>query len=157
DDFSFSPIAITVPLAGTGSTAVTVNSIAEFNSTVNLSVSGQPGGLTASLAPVSVTPLEGSSASSTLQITVGPSVSAGTYNLTVNGVSPTVTHTAPALVYVAPSASGTSEVVGALADAGCIDDQSVVAGLTDKLAALQTNIAQGNLNASMNNVNALLN
>ncbi len=157
DDFNFSAITpINVALGGSGSFNVTVNSLDLFDSTVNLSVSGQPNGMSGAFVPTSVTPAAGGSASSSLNITVGPAVTANTYNLTVTGSAPAVTHTAQASVKVVPSADGTSGVVGTLQAAGCIDNGSSIA-LTSKLNAAQADIAKGNNKAAVNDLNSALN
>jgi hypothetical protein len=92
-DFSISavPTSLTEPRSnGNTSTSVTVAPSGGFNSTVALSVSGLPSGVTAGFNPTSIT----GAGSSTLQLTThGASV--GTFPLTVTGTSGSLSHTTP--------------------------------------------------------------
>jgi hypothetical protein len=62
---------------------VTVNSSGEFNASVNLSVSGQPSGVTALLNPTPVTPSAGGSQSSSLTVNLGLAATPGAFSLNV--------------------------------------------------------------------------
>ena len=73
----------------TGSEYVYVEASNGFNSAVNLSISGLPSGVTASFSPASTT------YSSTILFTVGNSVPAGQYPLTITGTSGSLTATTP--------------------------------------------------------------
>ncbi|NKQ29272.1 M28 family peptidase, partial [Streptomyces galbus] len=92
NDFSLA-VSPAVGSTAPGTSLTTTVSTATTNGsaqTVNLSASGAPSGVTVSFSPASVT----SGASSTATVTVGSSVPAGTYTLTVTGTG-TTTHTAP--------------------------------------------------------------
>jgi outer membrane biosynthesis protein TonB len=93
-DFSLSitPSSATVGKnGGTVSYMVAVNRTNGFSSPVTMSVTGLPTGATGSFSP---NPATGSS--TTLTVTAGRSVNAGTYSFTVTGTSGTLTHTAKA-------------------------------------------------------------
>jgi len=85
----------TVALGGSTNLPVTVNSLSGFNSTVTLSASGLPAGVTANFSPSSIT----GSGVSTLTLSASGSATVGTYGLTngftVVGTSSIGTRTAP--------------------------------------------------------------
>src|SRR6185369_4819425 len=58
-----------------------------FNSSITMSASGLPPGVTASFRPAVVTPPSNGSVQSTLTLTAASSAVNGTYNLTVTGTS----------------------------------------------------------------------
>ncbi len=90
NDFSVAvnPATGTVKPGESTSAAVDTRTTSGSAQTVNLSVSGAPAGVTATVSPSSVQ----SGGSATLNIAVGSSVTAGTYNLTVTGTG-SVSHT----------------------------------------------------------------
>lgn len=92
DDFavSLSPAAATVAAGGSVSATVATATTSGSAQAVNLSVTGAPTGVTASVSPSSVT----SGGSATLSVSVGASTVAGTYSLTVTGVGASATRTA---------------------------------------------------------------
>jgi hypothetical protein len=71
---------------------ITITSINGFSQTVNLTVSGAPTGVNATLSPTSVTLYSGGSATSILSINVSASTVPGMYTLTVAGTSSTLSH-----------------------------------------------------------------
>jgi len=89
-DFSLSatPSSQTVLVGGAGSYSVTINRISGFNGAVTLSVTGLPTGATGTFTPNPAT------TSSTLAVSTTVSTPAGTYPLTITGVSGSLTHTA---------------------------------------------------------------
>jgi len=94
-DFSMSafPTSITIAQGSSGTSTITVTSLNDFNSAVSLSISGLPVGATGAFSPATVTPPKGGSATSTLTISVGATVTPGTYTLTVTGTSGAIIHT----------------------------------------------------------------
>jgi len=154
-DFSMGPInPVTVSVGGTASTSVTVNSVSGFNSTVALSASGAPAGVSLSLNPTSVTPASGGSASSTLTVHLSPMVTPTTFTLTVTGTFEGVSHTSTASVTVTISSPAIADVVSQLLLAGCIDNAGVANALTAKLNAEQGAIGGGNTKTAINILSA---
>jgi uncharacterized membrane protein len=89
-DFSLSatPPSQTVDQGASGNYSVTINPTNGFASGVTLSISGLPTGASSSFTPNPAT------GSSTLTVSTGASTPAGTYPLTITGVSGSLTHTA---------------------------------------------------------------
>ena len=93
-DFSTSayPTSLTIQQGNSGSSTITVTSINGFNQPVQLTLSGAPSGVTATLNPEQVTPSPDGSATSTLTVSVGATATLGSYTLTVTGTNDTLTH-----------------------------------------------------------------
>jgi hypothetical protein len=89
---SASPTSLTIQQGSSGSSTITITSINGFNQLVQLSVSGAPSGVTATLSPSQVTPPAGGTATSTLTVSVGAIATPGSYTLTVTGTNGTITH-----------------------------------------------------------------
>jgi hypothetical protein len=89
---SASPSSLAVPQGGSGSTTINSTLSGNFNSTVNLSVSGLPAGATAAIAPQAINTPGGGLA--TLTVSVPASTPLGTYNVVVTGSGAGQTHTA---------------------------------------------------------------
>ena len=89
-DFSLSasPWSQTVTQGSPASYSATVSALLGFSGTVNLSVSGLPQDAGVSFSPPTVT----DSGSSTLTVTTASTTPAGTYTLTISGVSGAITH-----------------------------------------------------------------
>ena len=154
-DFAFSGIApLTITAGGSGSTSVSVNPTGAFNSAVNLSVSGQSAGVTATLSPNSVTPSGGNSASSILNVSAASFVVPTNFTLTVTGTSGALSHSATANVSVSATATSTSNSIGDMVNAGCIDNAGIANALTTKLAAAQS---AGSVQTAINTLTALKN
>ena len=88
-DFSISasPTSLTIQQGSSGTSTITITSINGFNQPVQLSVSGAPSGVTATLNPQQVTPPAGGSTTSTLTVSVAMSATPGSYPLIVTGIS----------------------------------------------------------------------
>jgi hypothetical protein len=154
-DFSLSAIApLTMAAGGSASTTVTVNPVNGFSSAVNLSVSSQPAGVTATLSSNSVSPSRGNSASSVLNVSAASLVVPTNLTLTVTGASGSLSHTATANVTVTATPSSTSNLIGDLLNAGCIDNAGIANALTSKLSAAQS---AGNVQTAINTLTALKN
>ncbi|HEV3040956.1 MAG TPA: chitobiase/beta-hexosaminidase C-terminal domain-containing protein, partial [Candidatus Angelobacter sp.] len=99
--FTLSAPGTATQTAGTASN-YTVNVAAQngFSSAVNFSVSGLPGGATASFNPPSVT----GAGATTMTLTLPSNVTTGSYGLTITGTSanPTITQSAPLTLTVNP-------------------------------------------------------
>jgi hypothetical protein len=78
---SRSPAALSIAQGGSAPTTVLLTRT-NFTGAVTLSLASAPSGVTGSFSPTAPT-----GTSSTLTVSVGPSVTPGTYNLTINGAS----------------------------------------------------------------------
>jgi hypothetical protein len=154
-DFTLGAIAPMSMTAGaSASTAVTVNPLSGFSAAVNLSVSGQPAGVTVSLSPNPVTPSGGNSASSVLNVILPSFIVPTNFALTVTGTSGSLSHSTTANVIVTATPSSTSNLIGDLLNAGCIDNAGIANALTSKLSAAQ---ATANVQTAINTLTALKN
>lgn len=93
-DFSItaSPPSLTIPQGNTATSLITIASTYGFNQPVQLTVSGAPSGVTATLNPKQVTPPQDGSTISTLTVSVDTTATPGSYTLTVTGTNDTLTH-----------------------------------------------------------------
>ncbi|PYX88878.1 MAG: hypothetical protein DMG67_16310 [Acidobacteria bacterium] len=96
---SATPTSRTVTAGGSPTYAASITPSNGFNGTVTLGVSGLPSGASASFSPASVT----GSGSSTLSVSTSSSTPAGTYTLTISGVSGSLNHGTPVTLVVSPT------------------------------------------------------
>jgi len=103
-DFSLSttPASQTVAAGSSTSYTASVAALNGFNSAVAFSVSGLPTGVTGSFSPTSVT----GAGSSTLTIATSASTVVGTYNVTVTGVSGSLSHSVTVNLVVNTAGTG---------------------------------------------------
>jgi pseudomonalisin len=156
----------TTILVGKSTTVIATTTVTStFKSAVNLTVSGQPSGLTANFSPTSIK--SPGSGSSTLTISAGTSVAPGTYRLTItasgNGVSRVATVTvnvsgftlaaSPSTVTLAPGAKGsltvTTTAVAGFNSAITFSNSALPAGITGSWTANKVN-APGNGSVTLN-------
>ena len=90
-NLSAGPTSLTLMQGASGQVTVTAAHVAGFNSPVTLSVTGLPGGVTASFSPVTI-PAPGDG-SSTLSIRAASNATAGTFNLTLKASGGGITRT----------------------------------------------------------------
>ena len=118
------PDTLSVARGNSGNVTVSTTASGGFNNAITLSASGMPAGVTAVFVPNPIA--APGSGSSTMTLTVGGSVSLGTYNITVTATGGSVTQTAivkltvtaadftvsaaPSSVTVAQGNSGTSTI-----------------------------------------------
>jgi|GEM_PF-535579 len=95
---AINPTALTINQADSNTSAVTITRINLFAGPVTLSLGGAPAGVTATFNPAA--PI---GTSSTATIHVGPSVTPGVYNLTVNGTATAGDHSTPLTLTVDPA------------------------------------------------------
>jgi len=153
-DFSFAPIqAMSITAGSSGSTNVTVDPLNGFSSTVNLSVSAQPPGVTASLSANSVTPSGGNPATAVLNVSVPDFITPTSFTLTVTGTSGSLSHSATANVAVTATTTSIGNLIGDLVGQGCVD-AGVGNALLSKLSAAQS---AGNVQTEINTLTALKN
>ncbi|MEW9570430.1 RICIN domain-containing protein [Rhodanobacter sp. Si-c] len=87
-----SPTSVGVSQGAQASDTVTVSSLNGFSSPVKLSVSGLPGGVTATLSPISLTPANNGSATSVLTLSASPTASIGSATVVVTGNAGSLSH-----------------------------------------------------------------
>jgi subtilase family serine protease len=87
---SASPTSVTVTQGGSGNSTITSAVTGGFNSSISLSATGQPAGVTVGFSPTSIT----GAGTSTMTLTVAASTVTGTYPITVRGTSGSTTQTA---------------------------------------------------------------
>lgn len=87
-----SPNSLVVQQGNSDTSAITITSISGFTQTVQLSISGAPPGVTATLSPEQVTPPPDGSTTSTLTVSVDTTATPRSYTLTVTGTNGTLTH-----------------------------------------------------------------
>jgi len=87
-----SPHSLTIQQGGSDTSLVTITSTDGFNQAVQLTMSGVPSDVTATLNPEQVTPPPDGLTTSTLTVSVDTTATLGSYTLTVNGTSGTLTH-----------------------------------------------------------------
>jgi kumamolisin len=85
-----SPKGVVIAPGATGHTTITATPSGGFDSSISLSASGQPTGVTVLFKPSSIA---GGSGTATMGVKVGASVKAGTYKITVTGTGGSVTAT----------------------------------------------------------------
>lgn len=123
-DFSISasPDSVSIEQGSSGTTSVTLTALNGFAGTVSLSAAVHPSGPRASLTPASVTlgSYGGQAQTITLNLSADPgtplSTSAGTYTMTVTGISGSKSHTANVTLTVIipsnPTPQGASRILG---------------------------------------------
>ena len=154
-DFSFSAVSpITTDVGKSSSSTVTVNSINAFGGNVTLSMTPSAFATLFGTNPVAI-PANGS-ASSLLTVKAGPSITPGSYTLTVNGTAGLLAHSVPVGVTVNASSDGITQVIGTDQALGCIDNSGIVNALTSKLASAQQLINAGKIQEAINTLTALL-
>src|ERR1700756_2639143 len=88
---SASPTSLTVTQGSSGASTISTSVSNGFNSSVALSISGLPSGVTASFNPTSIA--APGSGSSTLTFTASSTATTGTFNTTVSATGGGITHT----------------------------------------------------------------
>jgi hypothetical protein len=103
---SVTPASQSVTAGNSGTFTAAVTALNGFAGTVTLAASGVPAGATASFSPASIT----SAGSSTLTISTTAATAAGTYPITVTGVSGALLHAATASLTVTAATTGGAPV-----------------------------------------------
>lgn len=93
-DFSISasPTSLTIQQGSLDNSTITVTSVEDFSQPVQLTVSGAPSEVTATLSPEQVTPPADGSTISILTVSIDATATPENYTLTVIGTSGTMTH-----------------------------------------------------------------
>ncbi len=95
---SVSPLSVAQGASGTDT--ITVTDVSPFSGSVSFAASGMPSGVTASFSPTS------SATSSVLTLSVGSSVAAGNYPITITGTSGSLTASTSVTLTVTSSSTG---------------------------------------------------
>ncbi len=139
---SLSPTSVSVAIGASGNVTATTSRNSTFNSSINLSVSGLPAGVTASTA----TNVASGSGTAILQFTVGTTATGGSYTLTVTGTGGGVTKTA-SLVLSVPNLTVKPAVTAAtlkLGSTATVQVQTaVVGGFSSAVAFSVTGLPTG--------------
>ena len=101
---SASPGSLSIAQGGAGSTTITSTVTGGFNSAIGLTASGQPTGVTIGFNPGSIT----GAGTSVMSVTVGASVTPGTYTVTVTGTSGSTVETTTVSLTVTGTNAGFS-------------------------------------------------
>ena len=106
-DFSLSasPSTLSVAQGSAGSSTITVNKLNGFSSSVSLSASGLPSGVTASFNPTSTT------TTSALTLTAGSTATVGTSTVTITGTSGSLSHSTTISLTVTSSGGGSTQLL----------------------------------------------
>src|SRR5664280_2207158 len=104
NDFSIgaSPSSVSVAQGATGGSSIGTALVSGSAESIALAISGLPTGVTAAFSPTSVT----AGGSSTLTLSVGSTVTPGTYPLTVTGTAPSAIHTTSLSLTVTTASGG---------------------------------------------------
>jgi hypothetical protein len=126
-DFSISasPTQVSVVQGNSGNSTITSSVAGGFSSSISLSVSGQPSGVTVGFNPSSIS----GAGTSDMTMNVGSSVTAGTYQLTVTGMGGGLTRTTTVNLVVTQAVVG-SFTISAPASASVSRNNSVSIPLT---------------------------
>jgi outer membrane protein assembly factor BamB len=104
NDFSIaaSPASVPVQAGAPGASSISTALVSGSAETVALSIGGLPAAVTGAFAPASIS----AGATSILTLSVGATVAAGSYPLTITGTAPSATHTAALILVVSAAAPG---------------------------------------------------
>jgi len=107
---SAAPSAVSVVQGNSGSSTVSTSVSGGFNSSIALSASGQPSGVTVSFSPSSIA--APGSGSSTMSISVSAATAVGTYPITVTGTGGSTSHTTTVNLTVTTTAPPPQQLLG---------------------------------------------
>ena len=163
-DFSISAMPpIPVGVGESVSVTVTVNSFEYFSAPVTLSVPTPPAGVSVSFSTNPITPSADGSASTTMTITLAPTVTPGSYYIPeIQGDSPaTITsaaleHSISSTVIVSATTSSISTVIHDFAAAGAINKPEIVPALNIELTIAQDCINFGHRLCAIFSLDAMI-
>jgi hypothetical protein len=163
-DFSFAMLgAIPVGLGGTVSVTVTVNSFEYFTAPVTLSVPTMPPGVSVSFSSNPVMPSANGSASTTMTITLAPTLTPGSYTPIIQGNAPATAtsaalmHSLSPTVVVSATAASISTVINDFVTTKAIDDSGIAQALNSKLTTAQAYINMGDKADAISTLGAMIN
>jgi len=136
---SASPNAVSVVQGGSATSTITSAVTGGFDSAITLTASGQPTGVTAVFNPTSIT----GAGTSTLTLTVGATVPAGTYPITITGTSGSIVETTTVTLTVTATTSpnftltaSPKTIAVAVGASGSVKVTTTVSGGFDSAVAL---------------------
>lgn len=100
-----SPTLLTIQQGNSDVSTLTIASINSFSWPVQLTLTGAPSGVTATLNPEKVTPPADSSTASNLTLSVSTTATLGNFTLTVTGTNGTITHSVDINLEITPLSS----------------------------------------------------
>ena len=163
-DFSFAVVpALALGVGGSVSVTVSVNSFEYFSAPVTLSAPTPPAGVSVSFSPSQVAPSANGSASSTMTISLAPTVTPGSYTPTISGfaaktdTSAALTHSLSPTVVVSVTTGSISTVIGDFARGGSIDNSGLAPALNDKLSTAQAYVKIGDKADAISTLSAMIN
>jgi len=150
------PTSLMLPLGGATATSdITATALGDFDDQITLTATGQPTGVAASLSANPLTPVDGTPATSTLAIAVGPSVIPQSFTETITGnstgLSGALTHSAQVDVTFVITADALVKIINQDLALGCIVNSGLAQSLIAKVNAYQT-LASGGHNRGAANV-----
>ena len=95
-----SPNLLIINQGSCGNATVTVTSIGNFNSPVNITISGLPGRVTTTIVPNPILPSAGGMITSVVTFCAESNAAPGNYTLTITGTSGTIVHTVNILLRI---------------------------------------------------------
>jgi subtilase family serine protease len=101
---SASPTSVSVAQGKSGTSTITTAVSGGFNSSIALSATGQPTGVTVTFNPTSIS--APGSGTSTMTMAVASTTATGNYTITIQGVGGTITHTTTVTLTVTSAAKG---------------------------------------------------
>jgi hypothetical protein len=163
-DFSFAMVpALPVGVGGTVTVTVTVNSFEYFTAPVTLSVPTTPAGVSVSFSSNPITPSANGSASTTMTITLAPTVTPGSYTPMIQGNAPAtatsaaLTHSLSPTIVVSATAASISAVIADFVTGKAIDDSGIAQALNSKLTTAQAYINMGDKTDAISTLGAMIN
>ena len=150
-----SPTSLTLPLGGTTATSdITASALGDFGDEITLTATGQPSNVAASLSANPLTPVVGTSATSTLRIAVGPSVIPQSFTETVTGnstgLSGALSHSAQVNVTFVITAEALVKIINQDLALGCIDASGIGQSLIAKVNTFQMLASGGHVHGAAN-------
>jgi subtilase family serine protease len=149
---SANPNAVTVAQGDSATSTITTSVTGGFDSSIALTASGQPTGVTVSFNPTSVT----GAGTSTMTMAVASTVAAGTYSITVTGTSGSITETTTVSLTVTAVTKGSfslttapSSITIAPGGTGKVKLTSTVSGGFDSAISLSASGEASNVKVSI--------
>ena len=156
-NFTFSPIdEITMSVGGFAATDVTLNSLDGLSGLIALDAPAASSGYTVFFTVNPVNLPQNGSATSTLTVQLGPTITPGTHTFEIGGTIGSLSHSATVTVNVVATLTSVADLVGTLGSTGCIDNLGVANAFIAKLTVAQNLSNAGRSLPAANALAALL-